>query len=184
MIVTGECIVLREMRQSDLERIHAWVNDEAIVKNLAFSVFPRTLNDTQAFLNTQLERKNNETVFFSMAKKDDPNSLYLGTVGLKNIDYIHRKAEMSVVIGSRAEAGKGFGTEAVKLICQYGFEMLNLNKIYLKFIEFNEQAAKVYQKVGFQTVGKLQEDVFYRGNYHDQVYMELLAKTYFERMKS
>jgi RimJ/RimL family protein N-acetyltransferase len=183
MNLIGSKIILREMRQADLERMHAWVNDEAVVKNLSFSVFPRTLEDTRKFLNSQLERSDRENVFFAIAKKTDAKSLYLGTVGLKNIDYIHRKAEMSVVIGGTAEAGKGFGTEAVGLICTYGFEMLNLNKIYLKFIKFNEAASRVYQKIGFKAAGELQADIFYRGQYHDQVYMEFLAQDYFSQAK-
>jgi len=183
MNLIGSKIVLREMRQSDLERMHAWVNDEAIVKNLSFSVLPRTLEDTRKFLNSQLERGSAESVFFTIARKNDPKSMYLGTVGLKNIDYIHRKAEMSIVIGSVAEAGKGFGTEALGLICTYGFEMLNLNKIFLKFIKFNESASRVYQKIGFQPAGELKADIFYRGQYHDQVYMEFLAQDYFAKAK-
>ena len=103
---------------------------------------------------------------------------YIGSAGLKNIDYINRKAELNIVIGFSEYHGKGLGTEATKLIIKYGFDYLNLNKIYLKFIKFNESAEKAYTKAGFKYICELQKDIYYEGFYHNQVYMEILREDY------
>lgn len=177
-MIQGEKLILREFKEEDLVLMHSWVNDETITKNLSFAVFPRTLDDSKKFLQQQLSRTGDHYINFVIAEKNDPQSKYIGSVGLKNIDYIHKKAEFAIVIGFKEYQGKGYGAEATQLIVKYGFHRLGLNKIYLKFLKFNESAGKAYQKAGFKFVCELKEDIYHQGRFHDQIYMEILKSEY------
>lgn len=173
-MLTGNKIILREFRESDIEKMHSWVNDQEITKYLAFAVFPRTLNDTKKFLDDQINRKSSSYVNFVICDISDTKQEYIGSVGLKNIDFINRKAELAIAIGVKEYFSKGFGSEAAKLIVDYAFNKLNLNKVYLHFVCFNDRGKKSFEKAGFKFVAYLKDDIFYDGNYYDQGYMEIL----------
>ena len=177
-MIVGEKIILREFCENDLTRMHSWVNDETITRNLSFAIFPRTLNDSKKFLQQQLERTGDQYINFVIAEKCDPEAKYIGSVGLKNIDYIDRKAEFSIAIGYKELHGKGYGLEATRLMLNYGFRRLGLNKIYLKYVKFNEKAGRTYKKAGFKPICELKDDIFFNGRFYDQVYMEILNEEY------
>ncbi|ERI94324.1 acetyltransferase, GNAT family [Clostridiales bacterium oral taxon 876 str. F0540] len=178
-MIIGEKVILREFQERDLERMHQWVNNEEITKNLSFAIFPRTLNDSMSYLKKQLDRESNSYVNFVISEKNDPEHKYIGSIGLKDIDYIHRKGELNIALGYIENMSKGYGTDAVKLILEYGFNRLGLNKIYLRFIKFNEGARKAYEKAGLKYICEFKEDIYYKGNYYSQVYMEVLRTEYF-----
>ncbi|HET6871520.1 MAG TPA: GNAT family protein, partial [Sporolactobacillaceae bacterium] len=71
---------------------------------------------------------------------------------------------------------KGLGTEAVQLIVEYGFKILNLNNIMLQVFEFNKSAIRSYEKAGFNEFGRRREAYYLNGKYYDDIYMEILAK--------
>ena len=78
----------------------------------------------------------------------------LGSIGLENIDYISRKATLGIFIGEKETRNKGYGTEAIQLILDYGFNYLNLNNIKLDVLSFNERAIACYKKCGFKEYGR------------------------------
>jgi RimJ/RimL family protein N-acetyltransferase len=81
---------------------------------------------------------------FSIIKKED-NQL-LGNVGLNNIHPVHQKATLGILIGEIDEHNKGYGTDAIQCILNYGFNQLNLHTIELHVHDFNENAKKCYEK--------------------------------------
>ena len=174
MQISGEKIVLREFRDTDLEAMHSWVNDEEVTRYLSMSVFPRTFEDSRKFLENQLSRRSEEYVNFVIALKDDENKKYIGTVGLRNIDYINRNCELAITIGVRDKQNSGCGTEAVKLIVQYAFNSLNMHKVYLSVLNVNDKAKRVYEKCGFVKSAEFKDHIFKNGNYYDLLYMEKL----------
>ena len=100
----------------------------------------------------------------------------IGSVYLKDIDLLHQKAEFGIFIGEAEFLGKGLGTEATKMIIEYGFDSLHLNKIYLRVISENIQAINSYIHAGFHLEGILQKDVFSNGKYNDIILMAKLSK--------
>jgi len=74
----------------------------------------------------------------------------IGLVGLKDINYINQTAEFYIIIGDRTIWGKGYGTEATKLMLCYGFMELNLNRIQTQDMEDNIGGWRADEKAGFQ----------------------------------
>lgn len=175
--IFGERIVLREYKKEDLPYMRKWVNDPEIVDNLS-DVFlhANTINETENFLNTILEGKNNQQINFVIADKKTEE--YIGQIDLINIDWKNRVAEMGIVIGNKDLLGKGIGTEAIKLLQAFVFERLNINRLELNLHDYNERAYKCYLNCGFVEEGRLRKKFFINGQYTDVILMGILRDEY------
>jgi len=81
----------------------------------------------------------------------------IGTIALRDIDWIRRVAEAAVFIGEKAQWGKGYGTEALNLLLRIGFKELDLKRIQLHVEPSNLRARHVFEKVGFKEEGASEE---------------------------
>ena len=68
----------------------------------------------------------------------------------------------------------GYGTDAMRTACRFGFEMMNLHRIELDVYDWNPRAMRVYEKVGFQYEGTIRDGIFKAGRWNDLVCMGLL----------
>ena len=106
----------------------------------------------------------------------DESSIYkpIGDCEFSNFDWRSRKAEVGISIGEKSYWGHGYGTDAMRVLVNYGFNMLNLNRISLKVFSFNKRAIRSYEKVGFTVEGTLREEIYKDGKYVDVLVMGLL----------
>ena len=93
----------------------------------------------------------------------------LGTCAFMNPDYRNRHAELAIVIGNKDYWSKGYGTEIMKKLLEWGFEGLNLNRLYLHVFSFNKRAIGLYEKMGFKEEGRLRAMIYRDGHYHDLI---------------
>jgi len=120
----------------------------------------------------RLMKSKNDVVFCIIILDDLP----IGIVGLYNINWIDRNAELRIVIGAKDYLGKGYGTEAVGLVVKYGFNDLNLHRIYLGCNASDERANKCYQKAGFKQEGTLKDYHFRNNKYYDANIYSIIRK--------
>jgi RimJ/RimL family protein N-acetyltransferase len=83
-------------------------------------------------------------------------------------------ASLFVGIGERDLWGKGLGTEATRLICEYGFFFRNLYSVKVEVNGYNRRAIRVYERLGFKLIGRVRGAIVLNGNRYDQVLMDLL----------
>ncbi|MGB4722593.1 MAG: GNAT family protein, partial [Defluviitoga tunisiensis] len=69
---------------------------------------------------------------------------------------------------------KGYGTEAMELLLDYGFNALNLQNIMLEVFDYNKRAIKAYEKVGFKVIGKRRQAKFFNNKRYDIIFMDIL----------
>ena len=100
----------------------------------------------------------------------------LGMTGLHKIDPRHRHAEFGIMLGDPDRWGQGHGSEATRLMVRYGFETLNLHRIWLHVYEDNARGIRAYEKAGFRKEGVLRQDCFREGRYWDTIVMGLLRE--------
>ena len=103
------------------------------------------------------------------------NEELIGFIDLHDIDLLFRNAFLGIVIGEDAYRNKGYGTEATRLILEYGFMTLNLHNVMLSVHADNLPAIACYKKAGFQKVGCRREAVFKEGKYIDKIFMDILV---------
>lgn len=102
----------------------------------------------------------------------------IGSISIENINHIKRRGTLGIFIGDKDYRSKGYGTEAIRLILEYGFKYLNLNNIKLDLMEFNERALKCYKKCGFKEYGRRRKSEFVNGKYYDTIEMDILAEEF------
>lgn len=79
---------------------------------------------------------------------------------------------------------KGYGTEAVKILQEFVFNQMNLNRIQLELHDFNERAYRCYLKCGFKEEGRLRKRHYINGSYGDTIIMGILKNEYEEIKES
>jgi RimJ/RimL family protein N-acetyltransferase len=100
----------------------------------------------------------------------------IGNLSLLNIDWRNRSAEVGIFIGDKSCWNQGYGTEAMKLMLRHAFEMLNLNRVYLRVYETNPRAIRAYQKAGYVVEGRDRQGEYRNGKYWDVIRMSVLRK--------
>lgn len=108
----------------------------------------------------------------------DEKDVIIGCVYLLNIDSINLSADLHIMIGNEEHRGKGVGTFAVSSMVNHAFFNLNLRRLQLDVLEYNQTAQKLYQKIGFVEEGRKRKAVFKNGKYVDEIIMGLLREEY------
>lgn len=175
-MLKSDMLKLRPLELSDSKILVEYLNNEEI-KEYVSLFFP--INN---FLEEEWIRKNaisHNNLTFGI----EVDGKLVGTTGFKNIDWITRSTEYGIAIYDANYWNKGIGTEATKLMLKYGFEYLNLNRIWLRVFENNPRAIRVYEKCGFIHEGRERQGRYYKGHYWDVIHMSILAEEYW-RFKS
>ncbi len=102
---------------------------------------------------------------------------------LNDIDQEVKSANFRIAIFNPKQSGKGMGSWMIKNTLSYGFEVLNLNRIYLDVFSYNERAIHVYKKMGFKVEGILREAILDNNKYADDILMAMLKKEWEEGQK-
>ena len=124
------------------------------------------------------ERSNNELFFLIRTVQDDRR---IGLIGLDGIRWEHGDAWVGIGLGEREYWGKGYGTDAMRVIQRYAFEELNLHRLSLTVFEYNPRAVRSYEKAGFIMEGRARKFLHREGLRYDLIFMGILRDEW-ERM--
>jgi len=170
----GHAIDLKSLEQSHYaEKMLAWVNDKEVTQYLFRGLFPATPKALKDEYESY-ESSKHDVVLAIYNQSEE----YIGVVGLHDINWVTRSAEFRILIGEKKFWGKGLGGEATQLMIAYGFEFLNLNKIWLGVNASNKRAKESYLKTGFVQEGTLRQESYRSGVYDDVDRMSLLRNEY------
>jgi RimJ/RimL family protein N-acetyltransferase len=165
-------VLLRRPEPKDIEQMYGYRNDPDVARMLGgFSV-----GFSRQDLEDWIERHRNRTdeIIWVIATK--PSDDCIGHVGLYEIDYRVAKAEFAICIGDKTKWTKGLGAAIGKAVLRYAFRELNLHKVSLEVLDFNEAAIKLYEKLAFKLDGRLRADQFRDGKHVDSLVMSILAE--------
>lgn len=174
--ILGDRIYLspRSANLEDVEKFTYWLNDFGITDYLAKSNQVITLSSEKEWFEKSIAQST-EPSFFIVEL--DTNKL-IGTISLIKIDYPNRSATLGIFIGDKEYHSKGYGTEAINLLLEFGFKYLNLHSIVLDLVSINERAHKSYLKCGFKDTGCTRECIFINGKYYDKLHMDILENEF------
>ncbi len=145
-------ITLRAVEQDDIPEILHYFNDLE-VRRFLHMITPVSTEEEEKWIQEITRQRKACTHFLFTIELQKPKQ-FLGICGLNNVDWIHRSAELGIALSNKQYWGKGLGTEAIQLLVQFGFNTLNLHRIYLTVFEDNLRAQRVYEKIGFTRTGR------------------------------
>ena len=169
MFLNGERIGLGSPRKENIEAYLAWMNDLEVLQYVARSRPVGRAEEEEWFANLP-KRVDDLVLEIALLESGEP----IGSCGFHRINSGNRSAELGIMIGDPAHRGRGYGSEAMKLLCGYGFDILNLHRIGLSVFEYNPRAIRCYERVGFKHEGRRRAARFWNGKYWDSLDMGIL----------
>lgn len=169
--VRGPRVGLGPVDESCVAPCTAWLNDLSTGVKLGQAHLTYTEAAERKFL---LENSPSQHLF-ALRLAEGP---LIGTAALFDVNHLHRRATLGILIGEPTARGRGLGTEAVQLVTAYGFQVLNLHNIDLSVFSFHAAALACYQKAGYREYGRRKESYWADGRAWDQVLLQALAPNY------
>lgn len=170
-ILAGERVRLRGVRDDDLPVLATWEMDAGRMATLSNWVAP----PSQAGAKERIAKwtaNQEDDLGFAIETLEDPPVL-VGSLGLWGARPKDRCATLGIALG-RDYIGRGYGTDAVRVIVGYGFREMGLHRIQLIVAPFNPAGIRAYQKAGFVEEGRHRESVWHDGRWYDEVLMSIL----------
>jgi RimJ/RimL family protein N-acetyltransferase len=175
-------VSLRELSIEDVEDRYNWCLDKDVTKhlNMPNKYPPFTKEETKNWIEMCIKKTNG----YEQKAIIGHDGVHIGWVDLKNIDKLNKHAELGIAIGKKDYWGKGYGLAAMKEMLDYGFNKLDLNKIWLRVEIDNIAAIKSYQRIGYVEEGILRQDRLRDGEYIDRVRMSIIKSEYVQEVAS
>lgn len=177
-MIYGNKTRLRRIERTDIPTFVRWFNDPEVRQFLMLNR-PLSLAQEEEWYEHQLKDKNSEVFAIEIAHGDEIVT-HIGNIGLHNIDWVNRCAELGIVIGEKAYWSQGYGSDAIRVLLRFGFHSLNLHRIFLRVHSDNARGIRAYEKCGFQHEGRGREAIFKNGRYYDELRMSILADEFVE----
>ena len=165
----GGLVRLRAREQRDEPNNLRWNNDIEVTQHIN-ARYPQS----SASRRVRIGPDESPDFGLMLLAIDTLDGLHIGNCSLFHGSPEDRGATLGIYIGEAAYRGGGYGTEAMRVLCRFGFDMMNLHRIELEVFATNERALHVYEKVGFVREVQRREADFRFGAYRDVVVMGLL----------
>lgn len=176
-MIKGDKVGLRALEKEDLKYLRDWRNKEDFRRNFR-EVRELSLTDQEKWFESI---QNTKHINFMFTIVDLESNEPIGAAGLLYINWINRSADFSFYIGKDDIYidDKDASLEAVNLLIKYGFNNLNLNKIWMELYEFDTKKIDIFtKKFNFKQDGLLRENCFEDGKYWDSYLISLLSKDF------
>ena len=173
--MVGQKCYLSPLHVNDAEKFTEWLNDLELTSHLSTynSVF--TVEEEKEVLEN-LSRDHNYSIV------DIESDELIGSCGFLETDHLNQTSEAIIFIGNKNYWNKGYGTEALILLLDYGFKALNFHNVMLRVYSFNDRAIRSYEKIGFKIMGKRREALKRGNKTYDILYMDLLYDEFYGKM--
>lgn len=149
----------KKFTEEHIPQYYEWRNDPEVAK-FDQSVFLRPMSFEEV---KEWSQRMVDGLSFIVFDDEKP----IGTCAFMNLDDRNRHAELAIVIGDKNSWSKGYGTQIMKQLLEWGFEGLNLNRLYLHVFSFNDRAIGLYKKMGFKHEGSMRNMLYRDGMYHN-----------------
>ncbi len=195
-MIAGERIRFRAVEREDLPTFLEWVNDPDVRYGISIYL-PLSMADEQEWYEGVRKRQPDERNLVIEVQQlvqlggpparqggelgpegGEPGWKMIGGIGFFRLDYKNRSAEFGIMIGDKSCWNQGYGTEAVRLLLNLGFNTLNLNRIHLRVLENNPRAIRAYEKAGFTHEGRQRQAEYKDGKYVDLLVMSILKSEF------
>jgi len=169
----GRRLYLRPFSRGDLPYVQKWSNDSEI-RRLTGEVSPMSPAEAEKFYRELVADK--DRLWFVIVLKR--RKRVIGEAGLLRMFRPWRCTDMTIIIGEKDAWGKGYGSEAGRLLLDHAFDRLGFHRVSVGVVGLNERALRYWESLGFKREG-VQRDGYYCDNrYSDFVMMSILEDEY------
>jgi diamine N-acetyltransferase len=176
LVVVGEKVALGPLRRDLAPRYACWMNQHEVGRGLD-RLGIATPESEQKWVDDCLEKgaeREPKTVEFTVYARSDVAPV--GTAGLFGIEHAHGTSRFGIAIGERR--GQGLGTEATRLVLDYGFHVLHLRNVLLEVLEWNAAGVAAYERAGFRRIGLRRQALMSRGRRTNVVLMDAVPEDF------
>lgn len=170
-LLLGRLVRLRPLEERDLSHLERWWTDPEWQVLQQQTIRPRPDGPAKELFRRWSANEDATGVGFSVESLESGE--FVGHVTLWGATVVGRSAMLGIIVGP-SHVGRGYGTDAVRVLARYGFRAMGLHRIGLELVAFNTRARRTYEKAGFQVEGVRRESVFVDGAFADEVIMGLL----------
>ncbi|MHA1943226.1 MAG: GNAT family N-acetyltransferase [Candidatus Thorarchaeota archaeon] len=176
----GKLVRLRRLENNDVSSFFPHWNNYLLRQYLP-TPLPTSSDDMVKYIESANESFANRKGFTFGIETLDTNKL-VGIVNLVNVSWIGHNAEVGILAIFDPEGwGKGYGSDAMLVLLDMAFSVLNLHSVYLWVAGFNDRAIKFYEKLGFVNTGRIREMAYRNGKRFDVVTMDILRSEFTEK---
>jgi RimJ/RimL family protein N-acetyltransferase len=141
------------LAEKHLDATFRWVNDPAMMRLLGRATHVESDEHLRWF--DQLQRRT-DCRYLGVETTDD--GAHIGNIWLWDINTVDRKAEVRVLFGDEAARGRGYGSEAIRLLADLAFDTMRLHRLYAFVFSINPRAKRAFEKAGFRSEGVLRQE--------------------------
>lgn len=170
-MIAGNKVILREPIEQDYSILQEMRNDTELQSMLMSIARPNTTDRVREWLSRRLSDE--QGLFFIISDRDTNECV--GFIQIVEINLLHGTGQLGIAIHPSSR-GKGYGGEAIALCEEYAQQNYRIRKILLEVLATND-AARLYERVGYKTVGVHREHFFSNGKFQDVLVMEKLLCT-------
>jgi len=175
-LLRGSLVQLRAVNStSDAELFCRWSRDSEYMRlSDASAVRLSTLKQTTEFIEKEFENESLAMFAFSIWTLED--NRMIGEIDLSGVNWASGESIVGIGIGDRNDWGKGYGTDAMRIVLRFAFDELNLHRVFLNTFEYNLRAIRSYEKAGFKIEGRQRGMLNRDGKRWDIIYMGILRE--------
>jgi RimJ/RimL family protein N-acetyltransferase len=166
VFLRGNSVTLRTIEEEDLEFLRDAINDPEVREGL---IMARPINAEQEREYFEERVSSEDGVNLAICVDEE----IVGTVGLSDVDQRAGNCEIGVWVAPEFH-GRGYGTEASRLLTQYAFDELRMHRVLARVLATNEASARIWEKLGFEEEGVHRDEAFTDGEYVDIRYFSVL----------
>lgn len=166
-MIQGRQINLRPLEEQDLHIIAEWRNQKEVRRSF-FTSSLISHSGQKKWFDNYLKDQTKE-IFVAVNKETDAP---VGMISLYHINYRDHNAEIgSTIVGDSSMWGKGIGTEMIRMMLDYAFTDLGLNRVYAYALDFNTGSIRAKEKCGFKIEGTLRQSSYKEGRFYDAIFL-------------
>ena len=168
--LAGERVVLRRHAPDNVGAFQRWYSDPEVVRLTRYQDGPMRRDEIERFFAARALGPDS----LSMAIHVRADDRLIGTCALSQLDSDNGSALFHITIGEKDAWGRGYGTDATRLMVDHAFTSLGLHRIALTVFAFNDRAIRSYRSVGFVVEGRAREAIWREGRWWDEISMSIL----------
>lgn len=176
--VAGKHCYLRHPTQEDADGPwHEWLSDEETTRYLNLRYLPNSLEGQNEFYQSM--RNSGDRLVLSIV--DIATEKHIGVCNLSSINWVHRYADLAVIIGDKEFRAGPYVVEATSLLLRVAFKRINLRLIKSDYVKTNESSEIIHRLFKFKKTGQI-DDIFWdRDRYVPSVQMALRREDWLRR---